>query len=170
MHAAQNILAATALRAAYTLSALGPLAVVLDEQDRLIAIQHGDTALTHAPRNAATSNPVRHAMEAVEAYLDGHPEKLETLPHHFARGTELQKATWRALRKVPRGETITYMQLATRLGRPDAVRAIGSACGQNPLPLLYPCHRIIGSNGSLTGFAWGLDAKRNILLLELALA
>jgi methylated-DNA-[protein]-cysteine S-methyltransferase len=83
------------------------------------------------------------------------------------RGTPFQLECWRALRDIPYGETRSYSQIARIIGKPDAVRAVGAANGANPLPIVVPCHRVIGSNGSLTGFGGGLAAKRFLLDLEL---
>jgi len=79
------------------------------------------------------------------------------------RGTDFQRSVWRALVEIPFGETTTYGVLARRIGKPDAVRAVGAANGANPLPIVVPCHRVIGSNGSLTGFGGGLPVKRWLL-------
>jgi methylated-DNA-[protein]-cysteine S-methyltransferase len=85
------------------------------------------------------------------------------------RGTSFQLAVWRALAAIPYGATISYTELASRVGRPAAVRAVGAANGRNPLPIVLPCHRVIGADGSLTGFGGGLPAKRFLLELEGAL-
>ena len=81
-------------------------------------------------------------------------------------GTAFQRDVWSAIRGVPFGGTITYAELARRCGRPSAVRAVGAATGRNPLTLVVPCHRIVGSGGALTGYAGGLDRKRALLDLE----
>lgn len=83
-----------------------------------------------------------------------------------AEGTLFQQEVWKALLTVPYGETRTYGQIAHMIGRPKAVRAVGGACGRNPLPILVPCHRVVGADGSLTGFSCGLDRKRFLLSLE----
>jgi methylated-DNA-[protein]-cysteine S-methyltransferase len=83
------------------------------------------------------------------------------------RGTPFQLEVWRALGEIPYGETRSYAQVARSIGRPNAIRAVGAANGANPLPIVVPCHRVIGSNGSLTGFGGGLTAKRFLLDLEL---
>jgi len=83
------------------------------------------------------------------------------------RGTPFQLDVWRALRDIPYGETRSYAQIARTIGKPEAIRAVGAANGANPLPIVVPCHRVIGSNGSLTGFGGGLEAKRFLLDLEL---
>jgi len=86
------------------------------------------------------------------------------------RGTEFQLAVWNALREIPYGETTTYGTLAKTIGRPDAVRAVGAANGANPIPIVIPCHRVIGSTGSLTGFGGGLPVKRWLLDHEARIA
>lgn len=84
------------------------------------------------------------------------------------RGTDFQKRVWAALLTIPFGETRSYAQIAHQIGRPAAVRAVGAANGRNPISIVAPCHRVVGSNGALTGFAGGLDAKRLLLDLESA--
>ena len=81
-------------------------------------------------------------------------------------GTEMQRAVWQELTKIPYGKTISYAEMAKRAGHPAAVRAIGSACGANPIPLILPCHRVIASDGTLGGFAWGLPYKEKLLATE----
>ena len=83
-------------------------------------------------------------------------------------GTPFQLAVWDQLRAIPSGETVTYAELARRVGRPGAARAVGSAVGRNPISVIVPCHRVVGSDGELTGFAGGLDRKRALLELERA--
>lgn len=90
---------------------------------------------------------------------------LPLAPH----GTEFQQAVWRALLKVGCGRTSTYGALAAAVGRPEAARAVGAAMGANPIPIIVPCHRIIGADGSLTGFGGGLERKTKLLQLEGAL-
>jgi len=82
------------------------------------------------------------------------------------RGTVFQRRVWQALRAIPRGETRTYSQIAREIGAPDAVRAVGSACGANPVALLVPCHRAMRTDGGLGGYAWGLEVKQQLLALE----
>ena len=81
-------------------------------------------------------------------------------------GTPFQIRVWNLLREIPRGTTITYGELARRAGNPKAARAVGAANGQNPIPIIIPCHRVIGSNGKLTGYAGGLEAKKMLLDIE----
>ena len=84
-------------------------------------------------------------------------------------GTEFQMRVWDALRAIPRGETRSYAEIARAIGSPDATRAVGAACGANPIALFIPCHRVVRSNGSLGGYRWGLDLKRSLLKRENAL-
>lgn len=83
-------------------------------------------------------------------------------------GTDFQKSVWRALREIPAGSTITYSELANRIGKPQSVRAVAAACGANPIAVIVPCHRVIGKDGSLTGYAWGIEKKRMLLDREKA--
>ena len=87
------------------------------------------------------------------------------LPLDF-QGSDFQKAVWKALLSIPYGETKTYKQIATELGKEQAVRAVGTAIGRNPLSIVAPCHRVIGSDGELRGFAGGLETKAQLLKLE----
>ncbi|QXB55133.1 methylated-DNA--[protein]-cysteine S-methyltransferase [Aeromonas sp. FDAARGOS 1415] len=99
-----------------------------------------------------------------EAYFAGRLQRF-TLPL-AARGTAFQQAVWRALCNIPYGETRSYGDIARAIGKPSAVRAVGAANGRNPLSIIVPCHRVIGQNGSLTGYAGGLPIKQALLALE----
>ncbi len=99
---------------------------------------------------------------ALEAYFDGKFSALIDLPTGSG-GTAFQKQVWSQLRKIPVGETVSYGQLATALGRPGASRAVGLANGANPVAIVVPCHRVIGANGALTGFGGGLPRKQWLL-------
>ncbi|PZQ63823.1 MAG: methylated-DNA--protein-cysteine methyltransferase [Phenylobacterium zucineum] len=103
--------------------------------------------------------PVRAAMDA---YFGGDIRALESVPWH-GEGTAFQQKVWQTLCAIPAGETISYAILAERIGKPTAVRAVGLANGSNPVALIVPCHRVIGSNGSLTGYGGGLPRKRWLL-------
>ncbi len=105
---------------------------------------------------------------AMRRYFGGDLAAIETLPAK-AEGTPFQKSVWAALRRINCGGTISYAELARRIGRPAAVRAVGLANGQNPIGIVVPCHRVIGSNGSLTGYGGGLDRKKWLLSHEGAL-
>ncbi len=110
------------------------------------------------------ATPLRQAVEQVEAYLAG-DRTLFDLPLAVA-GTPFQRSVWALLQTIPLGETWTYGDLARALGKPTAFRAVGAANGANNLPLVVPCHRVIGSDGSLTGFGGGIETKRWLLAFE----
>jgi methylated-DNA-[protein]-cysteine S-methyltransferase len=120
----------------------------------------------HYPKAKLTEGrapaPVR---EPFEAYFRGESSALETVPW-TASGTPFQLKVWETLCTIPAGETLSYAGLAERIGRPTAVRAVGLANGANPVAVVVPCHRVIGANGSLTGYGGGLPRKRWLLELE----
>lgn len=101
------------------------------------------------------------AHEQLEAYFDMRLTEFD-LPLE-PQGTDFQRRVWDALRRIPFGETISYAELARRIEQPKAVRAVGAANGRNPLMIIVPCHRVIGADGSLTGFGGGIDRKRWLL-------
>mgnify|MGYP000432222234 CR=1 FL=1 len=108
--------------------------------------------------------PFKAVTRQLQAYFDG---KLTTFNLKLApKGTEFQLSVWKALQEIPYGETMSYSELAKKIGRPKASRAVGAANGNNPLPIVMPCHRVIGINGSLTGFGGGLPTKQFLLELE----
>jgi methylated-DNA-[protein]-cysteine S-methyltransferase len=100
----------------------------------------------------------------LEQYFDGARRQFD-VPLKLA-GTPFQERVWQTLREIPYGTTISYVELARRVGRPTASRAVGAANGRNPISILIPCHRVVGTNGGLTGYAGGLDAKRWLLERE----
>jgi methylated-DNA-[protein]-cysteine S-methyltransferase len=100
--------------------------------------------------------------KAMRAYFKGDIAIIDTLPVETT-GTQFQRSIWQALRKIPRGTTITYAELAKRIDKPKAIRAAGLANGQNPISIVVPCHRVIGSNGTLTGYGGGLPRKKWLL-------
>ena len=109
----------------------------------------------------------QHTNEAIQQlteYFDGKRKQFNL--HLDAKGTEFQDTVWRALVDVPYGETTSYAEIAKRIGRPKAMRAVGAANGRNPLAIVVPCHRIIGSSGKLVGYASGLERKTFLLNLE----
>jgi methylated-DNA-[protein]-cysteine S-methyltransferase len=119
-------------------------------------------------RSDRRSDLLADAAEQLDEYFAGSRRAFD-LPLDLHVGTPFQGSVWTALWAIPHGETITYAQLAARLDRPAAIRAVGGAVGRNPLPIVIPCHRVIGSDGSLTGYLGGLGCKRALLELEAAL-
>lgn len=112
-------------------------------------------------RSREVSRVLAVAREQLAAYFEGRLTEFD-LPL-LPRGTPFQLRVWDALRGLRFGETTSYSELARRIGAPDAVRAVGAANGRNPLPIIVPCHRVIGADGSLTGFGGGLERKRWLL-------
>ena len=104
------------------------------------------------------------AIDQLKGYFKGERTSFDL--ELKVQGTDFQKMVWKELVKIPYGETISYGELAERIGNPNACRAVGLANGKNPISIIVPCHRVIGKNGSLTGFGGGLDAKRTLLDLE----
>ena len=128
-------------------------AVELREQFPQAVLRRDDAGLADAVRFVMAS--LRENAGAV------------SLPFHV-RATAFQERVWRALREIPRGETRTYQQIAETIGSPKAVRAVGTACGANKVAVLVPCHRVVGSDGKLTGYRWGVERKRKLLEMERA--
>lgn len=125
---------------------------------------HAASAVPRGAREDARAFDVVRAQ--LEEYLDG-TRTTFTLPL-APRGTEFQRRVWSALARIPYGATTTYAAIARTIGAPRAVRAVGAANGRNPLAIVVPCHRVIGRDGTLTGYAGGLERKRALLALESA--
>ena len=134
------------------------LVAVLWEKERLDRVK-----LPEMTKKAENSVLVE-TKKQLEEYFEG-KRKVFKLPL-APLGTEFQKQVWNALRKIPFGVTKSYGELASEIGNPKASRAVGAANGKNPISIIVPCHRVIGSNGNLTGFAGGLEAKATLLNIE----
>ena len=124
-----------------------------------------DSLRLHYGKNGFTLTPARNPgglSQAISSYFAGDLTAIGTLPTK-TNGTPFQRQVWQALREIPLGTTTSYGELARRIGRPKAVRAVGLANGSNPVGVIVPCHRVIGSNGSLTGYGGGIERKRWLL-------
>ena len=134
----------------------------------LIGFEQGKGRVEPAAHWLHRPEGFERACTQLTEYFDGARQafSLELLPS----GTSFQKSVLKALEKIPFGRTATYQEIAVAIGRPKAVRAVGAANGRNPLPIVIPCHRVIGKDGSLTGFGGGLEAKRFLLDLEASTA
>lgn len=129
----------------------------------LISLRFDDTNCTEEKNNSI--HPLLLQVERqVQEYCIGDRQEFD-IPLDL-RGTEFQRTVWNSLLQIPYGETWSYAEQSRILGRSKAIRAIASANGRNPVAIIVPCHRVIGSDGSLTGYAGGLDLKRKLLLLE----
>lgn len=143
-------------------TATGVCFVSLGDSDSMLeAALRGDY---HAAEIVRDEAGLRETARAVVAHLRGRQPHLD-LPLDI-RGTAFQRQVWEALRAIPYGETRTYGELAAAIGKPSAARAVGHACGSNPVSLLIPCHRAVGSHGQLTGYRWGVDKKEKLLAQE----
>jgi methylated-DNA-[protein]-cysteine S-methyltransferase len=130
----------------------------------LVHFQAGPRVLRPCAAWRPAEAPFAHATVQLAEYFAG-KRRVFSLPL-APRGTPFQRSVWQALRQIPYGETVSYGELARRLGRTSGARAVGLANGANPLPIIVPCHRVIGADGSLTGFGGGLSIKRALLALE----
>lgn len=152
-------------------SPIGRLRLIATDQGLshlLFDQQAGDDMGSDGDPAEADNHPVLAAATAqLEEYFAGRRQEFD-IPLDLT-GTEFQRAAWSALASVPFGETRSYRQQAEAIGRPKAVRAIGAANGKNPVPIVLPCHRIVGSDGSLTGYGGGLPIKEFLLSHEQAL-
>ena len=146
-------------------SPVGKLLLAADAQGlRLVSFESSKRAAPVQPRWKEDRAPFAEVIRQLQAYFGGELREFEM--QLAPEGTEFQLRVWNSLRTIPYGETISYAQLAQKIGDPKAVRAVGLANGCNPLPIIVPCHRVIGSNGSLTGFGGGLANKKKLLALE----
>jgi len=118
----------------------------------------------HAPRKPQRSRLVALALDQITEYLEGRRREFD-LPLDV-HGTDFQRQVWAAVSAIPYGETRSYIEIAQAIGQPRAAHAVGAANRANPLPLVVPCHRVIGADGSLTGYGGGLDLKRKLLEME----
>jgi methylated-DNA-[protein]-cysteine S-methyltransferase len=154
---------------------IGRLVLIADGRNRLRAVDwqdHEARMLELLGRTCGKSgfelSPRRDPgglASALRAYFKGDLRAIDGLPVETG-GTEFQQSVWRQLRRIPAGGTISYAELARRIGRPAAIRAAGLANGANPVSIVLPCHRVIGSDGSLTGYGGGLERKRWLLAHE----
>jgi len=146
-------------------SQLGEVLLAGDEEGlRQISFMAGNSPHLPGEDWIESREPLWEAREQIGAYFRGERKTFD-LPL-APEGTPFQQTVWNALREIPYGRTITYGELARRIGQPTASRAVGAANGRNPLPIIVPCHRVIGSNGELTGFRGGIHLKAGLLELE----
>jgi methylated-DNA-[protein]-cysteine S-methyltransferase len=151
----------------YIPSPLGELLVVRDEGGLAgLYLPTGKHPTTPSPAWSRDDTAFADVRAQLEEYFAGSRREFDLALH--PSGTAFQERVWMALREIPYGETASYGQTALAIGSPTASRAVGLANGQNPISIIVPCHRVIGANGSLTGYGGGLDAKRWLLSHEAA--
>jgi methylated-DNA-[protein]-cysteine S-methyltransferase len=140
-------------------SPLGNL-LLIENENKLSEVAFTEDEVTSLPENALLTL----AKNQLEAYFDGRRRKF-TLNLN-PKGTEFQQKVWQELLLIPYGSTISYQEMANRLGDPKCIRAAARANGQNPMAIIIPCHRVIGSGGEMTGYAGGIQRKKDLLTLE----
>jgi methylated-DNA-[protein]-cysteine S-methyltransferase len=152
-------------------SPVGPLAVA-ERAGRVCLLHFGglDAGVEASlerwyPGEPRARRAVPAIVDALTRYFNGAIEAIDGIPVEL-NGTPFQKTVWAALRRIPAGTTLSYAELARRIGQRSAIRAVGTANGANPVAIIVPCHRVIGSDGSLTGYGGGLDRKRWLLAHE----
>jgi O-6-methylguanine DNA methyltransferase len=170
-HSRENIIAEATMA-----TPLGPIHLEFTASGlkNLIFAEKGDISQKHSEKSTLETSSLpeetlhkwrNQLAQALEKYFAAKPVSFEDLPLDL-QGSPFHLQVWRELRKIPPGETVSYQELARRLGKPKAARAVGQACGANPIPLIVPCHRVIAANGTLGGFSSGLDRKRWLLQHE----
>ena len=144
---------------------VGPLVLAGDEKGlrhlNFVRGKHPVAIESGWRRDTAFFLPLKNQLAA---YLAGESKTFDV--RLFPEGSDFQMQVWTALREIPYGQTVSYRWVAERIGKAKAVRAVGAANGRNPISIIIPCHRVIGSDGSLTGYGGGLDVKRRLLRLE----
>ena len=145
---------------------LGPVRILADDRGLTrIVLPGGEARESQDGQKSGSAHPLlQEAARQISAYLAGRRTTF-ALPLAF-RGTPFQRRVWGIIARIPYGQTMTYSAIARELGGAGKARAVGAAAGANPLPLVIPCHRVIGADGSLTGFAGGLALKAELLRLE----
>jgi methylated-DNA-[protein]-cysteine S-methyltransferase len=146
---------------------VGTLTLAADDRDRLCRLAFGEPTARDLADATVVTEPfgvIAETVRQLDEYFAGtrHQFELELAP----QGTDFQLAVWNALQRIPYGETMSYGEMARAVGRPTAFRAVGQANGRNPIAIVVPCHRVIGSDQSLTGFGGGIVNKRVLLALE----
>ena len=146
-------------------SPVGPLLLVGDEAGlRQILFVNGRSKAQPQPEWKEDPAPFKETIRQLNTYFSGEREDFD-LPL-APEGTPFQQTVWTRLCEIPYGETVSYGEIARKIGKPQASRAVGLANGSNPIPIVIPCHRVIGSNGKLTGYGGGLPIKEKLLALE----
>jgi methylated-DNA-[protein]-cysteine S-methyltransferase len=146
-------------------SPVGPLLLAGSKAGlQLVSFAAGNRARNIDPEWRLDNAAFGEVIQQLQSYFAGERKHFDL--SLLLQGTDFQKTVWTALREIPYGETISYKELAEMIGKPKAVRAVGAANGANPIPIIIPCHRVIGNDGSLTGFGGGLPLKKRLLELE----
>jgi len=164
MHPTEFYIYRSAIGTLLLIGSQGALHYATIAEDRDTALARQQEIALHAEET--TTGFLTEVAANIEAYLRG--EAPLNVTYSFMRGTALQRRVWEEIARIPHGQTISYTELAARVGKPKAVRAAASACGANPILLVVPCHRVLGKGGHIGGYSGygGLDLKRRLLALE----
>ncbi len=151
-------------------SPIGILSLLFDDNGRVYMLHFGlDFVLPKSLRNKnlkiENAELLPRLKSALDKYFSGEKAAFDDIETVF-EGTDFQKSAWRQLQNIPYGMTISYQEQCTRAGSPKALRAIGQANNKNPIAIIIPCHRVIGKDGSMTGFGGGIDTKQKLLQIE----
>lgn len=136
-----------------------------EENEYITAVYFVNENIDSNIESGCINDSIAICKEQLQEYFDGIRKKFD-LKIKFLNGTEFQKNVWNELRKIPYGKTISYKEMAEKINNPKACRAIGNANNKNPICIIIPCHRVIGSNGKMVGYAEGIDKKEFLLKLE----
>lgn len=148
-------------------SPIGCMGIVAADQENISHVFFTEDFPFGEPSPIQMQYPVlTHTQELLDRYFAGEPFDVSTIPIQMESGTDFQNSVWETIRRIPYGEVRSYKWIAEQVGRPKAVRAVGSAVGANAVIILNPCHRVIRSNGALGGYGGGLERKRLLLALE----
>jgi methylated-DNA-[protein]-cysteine S-methyltransferase len=143
---------------------VGPLGVLLDgspDDETVVGVRFG--------ASSGSLGDGHRAVQELTAYFAGDLTEF-SVPVRMVGGSAFERAVWAQIAAIPYGEMLTYGEIATALGDPGAARAVGTACNHNPVPVIVPCHRVVGAGGKMVGFGGGLDRKRRLLELEARIA
>ena len=139
---------------------------IIQKDSHISKIFFNDDSRFFKPPSIPRTDLLRKTKKMLDRYFDGEPVDFREISVKIEVGTEFQKSVWDTIHQIPHGEVRSYQWIAEQIGRPKAVRAVGNATGSNPITIVIPCHRVIGSNGNLGGYGGGLELKRQLLSLE----
>ncbi|MXV78075.1 methylated-DNA--[protein]-cysteine S-methyltransferase, partial [Candidatus Poribacteria bacterium] len=139
---------------------------IIQKHSHISKIFFNDDSRFFEPPSTPRTDLLRKTKDILDRYFEGDPVDFREISVEIEDGTLFQQLVWETIHQIPHGEVRSYKWIAEQIGRPKAVRAVGNATGNNPITIIIPCHRVIGSNGNLGGYGGGLERKRQLLSLE----
>ena len=139
---------------------------IVQTRSHISHIFFNDDSRFYEPPFTPQTELLGRTKDLLDRYFDGESVDFREVPVKIEMGTDFQNSVWNTIHQIPHGEVRSYKWIAEQIGRPKAVRAVGNATGSNPITIIIPCHRVIGSNGNLGGYGGGLERKRQLLTLE----